>query len=77
MGSLGRVRRVAIVAVAVAGIALFGTGVRGLTELDARLAGAVSPAGQEIDTELRRESGQQGDCRWRKHEQRREQLRRL
>jgi hypothetical protein len=70
------VRRVAIVAVAAAGVGLFGTGVRGLTELDGRLAGAVEPAAQQVEGELKRESGRQGDCRWRKHEQRQE-LRRL
>jgi hypothetical protein len=47
--NLGGVRRVAIVAIAAAGVGLFGTGVRGLTALDGELADATgrSPA-QEV-----------------------------
>ncbi len=49
----------AIVAVAAAGLGLFGTGVHGLTQLDGELAdGATAPATQQIKREL----GPRGDC---------------
>ena len=60
-----RVRRVAIVAVAVAGIGLFGTGVRGLAQLDDQLADAADrPATRDVKREL----GQKGDCPWRERD---------
>jgi hypothetical protein len=58
------VRRVAIVAVAAAGVGLFGTGVHGLTQVDGQLAGAADrPATQEIKREL----SPRDDCPWREH----------
>jgi hypothetical protein len=39
--TLGWVRRVAVVAIAATGVGLFGTGVRGLTQLDGHLADAT------------------------------------
>jgi hypothetical protein len=39
--SLGWVRRLAVVAIAATGVGLFGTGVRGLTQLDGHLADAT------------------------------------
>ena len=52
----------AIVAVAAAGLGLFGTGVHGLTRLDGELAdGATAPATHEVKREL----GPRGDCPWR------------
>jgi hypothetical protein len=51
---------VAIVAVATAGLGLFGTGVRGLTQIDGQLAGATKrPATREVkQVEVR------DDCPW-------------
>jgi hypothetical protein len=60
--SLRRVRRVAIVAVAAAGLGLFGTGVRGLAQIDGELADdARAPQTREVKREL----GPHGDCPWR------------
>jgi hypothetical protein len=59
--SLGAVRRVAFVAIAVAGVGLFGSGVRGLTQLDGQLADATGP------TEIRSvgdRSEPRHDCPW-------------
>ena len=39
--TLGWVRRVVVVAIAATGVGLFGTGVRGLTQLDGHLADAT------------------------------------
>jgi hypothetical protein len=55
-------RRVAILAVAVAGVGLFGTGVRGLTQVDEQLATATErPATHSVEQEL---DGRR-DCPWR------------
>jgi hypothetical protein len=62
------VRRVAILAVAVVGVGLFGTGVRGLTALDGQLADATDrPATHEVKREL----GPRDDCPWRDSNERR------
>jgi hypothetical protein len=59
--NLTGMRRVAILAVAVAGVGLFGTGVRGLTQVDEQLATATDrPAVQ-----VRQEIDQRRDCPWR------------
>jgi hypothetical protein len=51
---------VATVAVAVAGLGLFGTGVRGLTQLDGQLATATKPpATQEV-----KQVDVRDDCPW-------------
>ena len=63
------VRRVAILSVAVAGLGLFGTGVRGLTQVDGELAGATKrPAVHQVRSELE----VRDDCPWqdRRDEQR-------
>lgn len=57
-------RRVAIVAVTVAGLALLGTGARGLAALDGRLAdGAERPATKEVEIRQGLRGGD--DCPWR------------
>jgi hypothetical protein len=54
-------RRVAILGVAVAGLGLFGTGVRGLTQVDEDLASATKrPAVHEVRHEL----DAREDCPW-------------
>jgi hypothetical protein len=54
-------RRVAIVAVAVAGLGLLGTGVRGVAALDGRLADAIDdPPAREV--EVRQELRDRDDC---------------
>ncbi|MGH2804604.1 MAG: hypothetical protein ACRDL4_16405 [Thermoleophilaceae bacterium] len=60
--------------IAVAGLGLFGTGVRGLAEVDGDLADAARerPAANEVKREL----GGRGDCPWR-HEASRSERRRL
>lgn len=59
-------------AIAVAGVGLFGTGVRGVAQLDGKLAGATDrPAAHKVKGEL----GGRGDCQWR--ERRSESRRRL
>ena len=64
-----RVRRMLLVAVAVAGLGLFGSGVRGLAQIDDQLATAAKrPATHEVrqEIEVRR------DCPWRdRHDERR------
>ena len=67
-------RRVAIGAVAVAGLGLFGTGVHGLVQVDAKLADAASdrpPAVRDVRLDL----NDRGDCP--SHERRRSETRRL
>jgi hypothetical protein len=56
-------RRVAILAVAVAGLGLFGTGVRGLTQVDEQLATAAdrTPATHSVKQGL----DGRDDCPWR------------
>jgi hypothetical protein len=55
---------VAIVAIAVAGVGLFGSGVRGIVEVDGELAGATGrPAAQDVKRGL----GERDDCPERKH----------
>ena len=55
------VRRVAILAVAFAGLGLFATGVRGLTEIDGHLATATQgPSTKQVRQELPRRD----DCPW-------------
>jgi hypothetical protein len=50
---------VAILAVAVAGLGLFGTGVRGLTQIDGQLASAA-----KRPHEVRQELEVRDDCPW-------------
>lgn len=57
------VKRVAIVAIAAAGIGLFGTGVHGMAALDGRLAEADERQAITREVELRRGPGR--DCPWR------------
>jgi hypothetical protein len=60
--TLGWVRRVAVVAIAATGVGLFGTGVRGLTQLDGHLADATQarpPTQQVKQVHVGR------DCPWR------------
>jgi hypothetical protein len=59
--NLVEMRRVAIVAVAAAGVGLFGTGVRGLTQLDGQLADATP---RPTTHEVKLESEGRGDCPW-------------
>jgi hypothetical protein len=55
-------RRLAILAIAVAGVGLFGTGVRGLTQVDEQLATATErPRTHSIKQDL---DGRR-DCPWR------------
>jgi hypothetical protein len=60
-------RRVAILAVAAAGLGLFGTGVRGLAQVDGQLATAAdrAPATHNVKQEL---DGHR-DCPWRDERQ--------
>jgi hypothetical protein len=60
--NLTRMRRVAILAVAAAGLGLFGTGVRGLTQVDQQLATAADrpPASLNVKQGL----DGRGDCPW-------------
>jgi hypothetical protein len=53
------VRRLAIVAIAVAGVGLFGSGVRGLVQIDGVLADSANrPAAHKVKREL----GGRDDC---------------
>jgi hypothetical protein len=55
------VRRVVIVSVAVAGLGLFASGVRGLTEIDGHLATATQgPSTHQVKQEL----DARDDCPW-------------
>ncbi len=64
--TLVRVRRTAILALAVAGLGLFGTGVRGLAQVDERLADvAERPVTHQVEQRLTR------DCPWQERERRR------
>jgi hypothetical protein len=57
-----------IVSVAVAGLALFASGVRGLTQIDGHLATATQgPAAQEVKQEL----PARDDCPWTHRDERR------
>ncbi|MEA2400986.1 MAG: hypothetical protein QOK00_1389 [Thermoleophilaceae bacterium] len=69
LATLSGVRRVAIVAVAVTGLGLFGTGVRGLTQIDGQLATATKPPATREVKQLQ----VRDDCPW--HDRR--DLRRL
>ena len=65
--NLTGMRRVAILAVAVAGLGLFGTGVRGLAQVDEQLATATErPVTQNVTQGL---DGDR-DCPWRDGERR-------
>jgi hypothetical protein len=68
MARLIWVRRVAILSVALAGLGLFATGVRGLTELDGHLATATDgPSSQQVRQEL----DARDDCPWAHRDERR------
>jgi hypothetical protein len=57
--TLTQVRRTAVLALAIAGLGLFGTGVRGLAQVDGRLAdGTERPVTQEVKQAL------PDDCPW-------------
>jgi hypothetical protein len=56
------VKRLAIVAIAAAGIGLFGTGMRGIAALDGRLAEADDREPVVREVELKRELGAREDC---------------
>ena len=59
-------KRLGIVAAAVAGVALFGTGLSGVANVDERLSDAAErPAPVHID--VRQETRTPGDCPWREH----------
>lgn len=54
-------KRLAVVAVGVAGLGLFGTGLRGVTEVDGRLSDAAErPPVRELD--VKQEIRAPGDC---------------
>jgi hypothetical protein len=55
-------RRVALVALAVAGLGLFGTGVRGLTQVDEQLANAADR--QPASVNVKQELDGRRDCPW-------------
>jgi hypothetical protein len=65
--SLSGVRRFAVLSIACAGLGLFATGVRGLTQLDGDLADAakVAPTHQ-----VKQELDVRDDCPWQKRDQR-------
>lgn len=61
LATLLGVRRAVILSVAVAGLGLFASGVRGLAELDGHLATATEgPAAQQVKQEL----DARDDCPW-------------
>ena len=60
--TLTGMRRVALLAVAVAGLGLFGTGVRGLTQVDEQLASAADR--QPATLNVKRELDVRRDCPW-------------
>jgi hypothetical protein len=60
--TLTRMRRVALLAVAVAGLGLFGTGVRGLTQVDEQLATAADRQAPTLN--VKRELDVRRDCPW-------------
>ena len=66
LANLGWVRRAALLSVALAGLGLFATGVRGLTEIDGHLATAT-PGTQEVKQEL----DLRRDCPWRDRDRQR------
>jgi hypothetical protein len=55
------VRRVAVLSLAVAGLGLFATGVRGLTQIDGHLAAAT---GGSSTHQVRQELDVRDDCPW-------------
>jgi hypothetical protein len=59
------VKGVAIGAIAVAGLGLFGTGVHGLAQVDGRLADAADAADRPAAKQVRNEPAAKGDCPWR------------
>jgi hypothetical protein len=60
------VRGVAIGAIAVAGLGLFGTGVHGLAQVDGKLADSADrPAAHEVRNQVRNERGAKDDCPFR------------
>jgi hypothetical protein len=67
LARLVRVRRVAILSVAVAGLGLFATGVRGLTQIDGHLANATDGRATH---QVRQELDARDDCPWRHRDER-------
>ena len=64
--TLSQVRRTAVLALALAGLGLFGTGVRGLAQVDEQLADSTKrPVTHQVKQEL------PGDCPWQERQQRR------
>jgi hypothetical protein len=62
------VRRFAVLLIACAGLALFATGVRGLTQLDGHLADAAKGAPTH---QVKQELDVRDDCPWQQRDQRR------
>jgi hypothetical protein len=60
--TLTHMRRVALLAVAVAGLGLFGTGVRGLTQVDEQLATAADSQAPALN--VKQELDVRRDCPW-------------
>ena len=74
--TLHGVRRLSVVVAALVGVALFGTGVQGLAQIDGRLSDAAErPVVHEV--ELRQEIPPAGDCPWRDRREPPDELRRL
>lgn len=68
MATLTGVRRAAILSVALVGLGLFATGVRGLTEIDGHLASATeAPTTHQVKQEL----DVRDDCPWTDRDERR------
>jgi hypothetical protein len=65
--SLSGVRRFAVLSIACAGLGLFATGVRGLTQLDGDLADAAKVAPTH---HVKQELDVRDDCPWQKRDQR-------
>ena len=66
LATLAWVRRVAILSVAVVGLGLFATGVRGLTQIDGHLATATqAPSTNKVKLDVR------DDCPWSHRDERR------
>jgi hypothetical protein len=60
-------KRLLMVGTAVAGVALFGTGLSGVANVDSRLSDAADRPAAPVHIDVRQETRTPGDCPWREH----------